>query len=577
MRHLCCSLSLICLLILTACSRSNPTEPADFIFTGGDIFTADPNVSAASAVAVRDARIVYVGNSEGAELFLGESTRQILIGDGLLIPGLMDSHTHVFMGSFTDVGVNLSHADTLKKLQIALERIRDDHPGDGPVYARGWQNHLFPKTGPEAQILDTIFGDRVVILQSVDGHSTWFSSRALSEGGVDAAFPDPEPGVSFFERDPLTNRPLGTAREKAGNHISEAFIPGDKSAFESRFRDWLPRAAAAGLTGVYDAWAGAPSEEAAYQIWHDLDQQGELSLRIFGSVRELDDATVIAERFKGYTATYSGTMVRPEAVKMAADGVPEGHTAYLLTPYVDSSNEDFGKPMMSKAQMSENIEIYFSQNIPVHIHAIGGAAVRQSLDAIEAARVATGNQSVRATIAHMDFVHPDDIDRFASLNVTAQTSIQWAARDPSYFNIGSFVGMNKVENAYPVRSIMDAGVNQSFGADWPASAYLSTYKPLELIEAAFTRRLPGEAAMPARNPEQSVSITDAIVAMTMATARQIGEENELGSISEGKLADLVLLDRNILDVEAASIHRTPVRLTMVNGNIIHEMESERQQ
>jgi len=131
--------------------------------------------------------------------------------------------------------------------------------------------------------------------------------------------------------------------------------------------------------------------------------------------------------------------------------------------------------------------------------------------------------------------------------------------------------MPKVENAYPVRSIMDAGVNQSFGADWPASAYLSTYKPLELIEAAFTRRLPGDTAMPARNPEQSVSVTDAIVAMTMATARQVGEENELGSISKGKLADLVLLDRNILNIEAASIHQTPVRMTMVNGEIVHEL------
>jgi len=564
-------LSLTTLLGLSACSSSNDVEPADLIFTGGEIFTADPTIAKASAVAVRDDRIVYVGNLAGAVAFEGEQTHRVDIGDGLLIPGLMDSHTHVFMGSFTDVGVNLSHADTLEKLQTALEAIRDAHPGDGPVYARGWQNHLFSKTGPEAHILDTIFGDRVVILQSVDGHSTWFSSRALSEGGVDASFPDPEPGVSFFERDPLTNHPLGTAREKAGSHISKVFIPGDRTAFEERLKDWLPRAAAAGLTGVYDAWAGAPSEEEAYQIWRELDQQGELSLRIFGSVRELDDAEAIVERFVDYSANYSSTMVRPEAVKMAADGVPEGHTAFLLTPYVDSTNENFGKPMMSKAQMSANIETYFSQNIPVHIHAIGGAAVRQSLDAIQAARMATGNQTVRATIAHMDFVHPDDIKRFASLNVTAQTSIQWAARDPSYFNIGSFVGMDKVENAYPVRSIMNAGVNQSFGADWPASAYLSTFKPLELIEAAHTRRLPGEKMMPARNAEQSVGVAEAIVAMTMATARQVGEEDNLGSISEGKLADLVLLDRNILEIEAATIHQTPVRMTVVNGKIVHKL------
>jgi predicted amidohydrolase YtcJ len=170
----------------------------------------------------------------------------------------------------------------------------------------------------------------------------------------------------------------------------------------------------------------------------------------------------------------------------------------------------------------------------------------------------------------MDFVHPDDIERFAALNVTAQTSIQWAARDPSYFNIGSFVGMEKVENAYPVRSIMDAGVNQSFGADWPASAYLSTYKPLELIESAITRRLPGEPEMPPRNLDQSVSLAEAIIAMTRNTAIQVGELDSLGSITEGKLADLVLLQKDLFDIPAETISATNVAMTVVNGEIVHE-------
>ena len=177
---------------------------------------------------------------------------------------------------------------------------------------------------------------------------------------------------------------------------------------------------------------------------------------------------------------------------------------------------------------------------------------------------------MRATIAHMDFVHPDDIPRFKALNVTAQTSIQWAARDPSYFNIGSFVGMDKVENAYPVRSIMDAGANQSFGADWPASAYLSTYKPLELLEAAVTRRLPGEPDMPPRNPHQSVSLAEAIIAMTRNTAIQVGELESLGSITEGKLADLVLLEKNLFDIPPETINATSVAMTVVNGRIVHE-------
>ena len=495
---------------------------------------------------------------------------KIDIGDGLLTSGLMDSHTHVFNGSFSDVGVNLSLADSREELQVALEAIRDANPGTGPIYARGWQNHLFPKTGPTAQQLDDIFGDRIVILGSVDGHSRWFSSRALREGGVDANYPDPHPGVSFFERDSLTNEPLGTGREKAGEHITATFIPGDKSAYQERFVRWLPRAAAAGLTGVYDAWAAAPSEQEAYEIWHSISESGELSLRIFGSVRETDSADLIANRFKKFEQNFSSEMVRPEAIKLAVDGVPEGHTAFLLTPYVDSTNEDFGQPMISKENLTANVTTYFSRDIPIHIHAIGGAAVRMSLDAIESARATTGNESVRATIAHMDFVHPDDIPRFKALNVTAQTSIQWAARDPSYFNIGSFVGMDKVENAYPVRSIMDAGANQSFGADWPASAYLSTYKPLELIEAAVTRRLPGEPNMPARNPEQSVSLAEAIIAMTRNTAIQVGELESLGSITEGKLADLVLLEKNLFNISVETINNTPVAVTVVNGRIVHE-------
>ena len=332
MRIMLVTLTLIATTMLAGCNSEPPVEPADLIFAGGAIFTSDPEQPNASAVAVRGERIIYVGDEAGIKSFIGPETRKIDIGDGLLISGLMDSHTHVFTGSFSDVGVNLSLADTREKLQVALEAIRDANPGTGPVYARGWQNHLFPKTGPTAQQLDEIFGDRIVILSSVDGHSRWFSSRALREGGVDANYPDPHPGVSFFERDPLTNEPLGTGREKAGAHITATFIPGDKSAYQERFVRWLPRAAAAGLTGVYDAWAAAPSEQEAYEIWHSISESGELSLRIFGSVRETDSADLIANRFKKFEQNFSSEMVRPEAIKLAVDGVPEGHTAFLLTP-----------------------------------------------------------------------------------------------------------------------------------------------------------------------------------------------------------------------------------------------------
>ena len=573
MRRLASGWLIGCMTLLAACSSEPETAPADWVLEGGKVFTAEPSRPWAEAVAILGETIVYVGDAAGAEQFKGEATEVIDIGNGLLLPGLIDSHTHIFNGSYADVGVNLSLADTPEKLANALVAIRDENPGSGPVYARGWQNHLFPAEGPLASQLDEVFGDRIVIMGSVDGHSTWFSSRALREAGVDAAFEDPQPGVSFFERDPLTNQPLGTAREGAGGFIRAQFIPGDKAAYRDRLVAWLPRAAAAGLTSVYDATASAPTEEDAYQILKALDEEGALSLRVFGSVFQSDAPGVIADRFRDYQARFSSDRSRPEAVKIVADGVPEGHTAYLLTPYVDTPDEDFGHPMVSKTDLTEQVTTYFAADIPVHVHAIGGAAVRMTLDAIADARRITSNETVRATIAHMDFVSDEDVPRFAALNVTAQTSIQWAARDPSYFNIGNFVGMNKVEQAYPIRSLMDAGANQSFGADWPASAYLSTYKPLELLEAAVTRKLPGEDSMPPRNEAQSVSLAEAIIAMTRNSAIQIGEFERLGSIAEGKKADLVLMEKDLFEQSPNDIHQTPVAMTMVGGEVVHRLVS----
>ncbi|MGA0170490.1 MAG: amidohydrolase family protein, partial [Pseudomonadales bacterium] len=155
--------------VVTGCDQSEREPAADWVFEGGKVFTAEPDAPWAEAVAVKGGQIVYVGSSDGVQDLIGAETQVVDVGPGLLIPGLMDSHTHIFNGSFADVGVNLSLADTAEKLAAALETIRDDNPGTAPVYARGWQNHLFPAHGPLASQLDEVFGDRIVILGSVDG------------------------------------------------------------------------------------------------------------------------------------------------------------------------------------------------------------------------------------------------------------------------------------------------------------------------------------------------------------------------------------------------------------------------
>ncbi|MFQ5983248.1 MAG: amidohydrolase, partial [Woeseiaceae bacterium] len=510
-------------IVLSACMSQEPVESADFLFHSGAIYSVTGDATWAEAVAVTGNRVSYVGSKAGAEDLIGPDTRVIDLDGKMLMPGFIDSHMHIFGGSFSAQRINLSLADTTEKLSEALQVLHDENPGDGAVYARGWQNHLFPPEGPRKEMLDAVFGDRAVVLESVDGHSTWFSSKAFEIAGVDADTEDPEPGVSFFERDATTGELLGTAREAAGGIVSRKVLSFDRLSYKRALERWLPDAAAAGLTAVFDAGASAPTEEDAYQTLAELEQSGNLTLRVFGSVTYQFGDDEPASRFLTLRSRFTGNYYRPHAIKLYADGVPEGHTAYMLTPYLDRP-ETNGAPRIPAVRMTDLITSAFEQDVPVHVHAIGDRAIRMTLDAIELARGATGKHDVAAAIAHMDFVQPDDIPRFDELGVVAQTSIQWAAQDPSYANIGAFVGMQRMHDAYPVKSLIEAGAVQTFGADWPAAAYFSTYRPLDLLEVAVTRQLPGEIEMPVRNPDERLELSDAIAGMTIRAAMQLEAE-----------------------------------------------------
>ncbi len=571
------SLAFAAMVLLAACGPSEPDAliPADLVIINAVIHTMDgagnPETggTVAEALCSIGGEITFVGSQASAEACIHDQVEVIDADGRLVLPGLIDSHMHIFGGSISEERVNLSLADTTDKLVAALEQIRDDNPGDGVIYSRGWQNHLFPADGPRSALLDEIFGDRPVIIGSVDGHSTWFSSAALAAGGASAATPDPEPGVSFFERDPETGALLGTAREGAGSFITAALIERNPEDYDAALRRWLPRAAASGLTGAFDAGMGAPTEEQAYETLARLQDSGELTLRVFTSASWRGAGDDPAARLADYRARYSGDYLRPRAIKLFADGVPEAHTAFLSDDYADDPGNR-GLPILDDDELARLVDAAYAAGVDVHVHAIGGAAVTQVLDAFEATKDAPGATAARRTIAHMDFVEPADVPRFAELDTVAQTSIHWATRDPSFDSIAAYVGEDVMEAAYPVRSLIEAGAVQSFGTDWPAATYLSTFEPMTMIEVAVTRRLPGRTDLPARNPDEALSVAEAVFAMTRAPAYQLGASDELGSLEPGKAADFILLDQNIFEIAPATIHQTRSLLTVSGGRIVHD-------
>ena len=557
--------------IITAMLAASPALAADTVIINARIHTMAGKGATADGgrvvqgLCIANGRITQVGNTAQARACIRPGTRVIDAGGRLVLPGLIDSHMHALSGSLADTGIDFAAADTPEKLQAALAELKAASPGTGPIQARGWQNHLFGPQGPTAAALDAVFGDRIVLIESVDGHSSWYSTAALKAGGISAATPDPVPGSSFWERDAAGN-PTGTAREGADADMARRLFAPTMAAYAAAFRRWLPRALESGLTGLFDAGMGAPDEASAYRLLAGMEAAGQLPLRYFSSTANRGEGDDPVARLVRLKADYGSRLLRPTAVKLFADGVPEGHTAFLLANYKDKA--DFkGIAMMTDAHLDARITAAEKAGVPVHVHAIGGAAVRQVLDAVARARFA-GLTGQRHAIAHMDLVDPADVPRFAKLNVVAQTSIQWATRDPSYDNIGRFVGADLMEGAYPVKSLIASGAVQSFGTDWPAAAYLSTWKPLTQIEVAVTRRLPGRRDLPARNAGEALSVAQAVRALTHGSAWQLGVERELGSLEVGKRADLVMLDRNIFRTDPFTIAGARSLMTMVDGRVV---------
>lgn len=559
--------------IIAALLAATPALAADTVILNARIHTMDGNGRPddggrmAQGLCIADGRITTVGGNAAARRCIRPGTRVIDAQGRLVLPGFIDSHMHALSGSLAETGIDFASADTPETLAAALQALKAANPGNGPIRARGWQNHLFGPKGPTSAELDAVFGNRIVMIDSVDGHSTWYSTAALKAGRVNAATTDPVPGSSFWERDAAGN-PTGTAREGADADVARKLFEPTPASYEAAFRRWLPRALESGLTGLFDAGMGAPDEASAYRILSGMEAAGQLPLRYFTSTPNRGEADDPVARLVSLKARFTGPMLRPTAVKLFADGVPEGHTAFLLDAYRDRPGEK-GIPMMTDAHLDARITAAERAGLPVHVHAIGGAAVRQVLDAVARARFA-GLTGQRHAIAHMDLVDAADVPRFAKLNVVAQTSIQWATRDPSYENIGRFVGSDLMEAAYPVKSLIAAGAVQSFGTDWPAASYLSTWKPLTQIEVAVTRRLPGRRNAPARNPGEALSVAQAVAGLTRASAYQLGVEDELGSIAPGKRADLVMLDRDIFRIDPFTIAQGQAVLVMVGGRVMRD-------
>ncbi|MGW2520386.1 amidohydrolase [Streptomyces sp. NPDC001617] len=544
------------------------SHTADLVLTGGPVHTVDPARSRATSVAVRDGRIAAVGHDEVRDL-IGPRTEVVDLAGKLLLPGFQDAHVHP-QGAGLELG--LCHlADTVDPAEY-LRRIRvyaDQHPDAEWITGGGWSLEAFPGGAPSAAALDAIVPDRPVFLPNRDHHGAWVNSRALEQAGIDATTPDPADGR--IERDADGN-PTGMLQEGAVNLVGRLVpqpTPEQQLTALLRAQTVLhSHGVTAWQDAIIGAYANMTDPAPTYQAALD---RGLLTARVVGALWW--DRSRGAEQIPELVARreeLSRHRFHAGTVKIMQDGIAENHTAAMLDPYLTGCGCASGNSGISFVE-PDDLKKYVTEldalDFQVHFHALGDRAVREALDAVESARTANGWRDTRHHLAHLQVVHPYDIARFRALGASANLQMLWAAHEPQMDELTlPFLGAERGARQYPFGDLLRAGATLAAGSDWP----VSSPDPLQAIHVAVNRIAPDAPEnTPQFLPEQRLDLGTAITAYTAGSAHVNHLDDITGSITVGKSADLVVLDRDPFTGPPGDIAATHVLETFVEGRRVY--------
>jgi hypothetical protein len=544
---------------------------ADLILVNGAIHTMDRAKPRAEALALAGNRVLAVGSSDDMRDLKAPGCRTADLGGRTVVPGLTDAHLH-----FLAYGISLREIDLagVATLDEALARVAargaETPPGHW-LRGRGWDHTLWGGSGlragdfPTRHDLDRVAPDHPVFLPRKCGHAGWANSRALALAGITADTPDPYGGS--IDRDPRTGQPTGILKELAMDLVFRLFREPTLEEATAAIRAALPRAHRAGLVGVH-TMEGAGS----FRAFQQLQASGELTMRVLMQIPEDNlDAAIQA----GLRSGFGNERLRIGGVKLFADGALGARTAHMLAPF-EGEPTNYGIPVATAEHLAEVVGKASRAGIASFVHAIGDAANRVVLDAVAEARKEeavsvnasrTTHYALRHRIEHAQITHPADVPRFAELGVIASMQPIHATQD---MLAADALWGKRSAHAYAWRSLLDAGAVVAFGSDSP----VEDLNVMKGIHAAVTRRRPDGTPGPAGwYGEQRVSVEEAVYAYTAACAYASGEEAIKGSLTPGKLADLVVLSQDIFAIDPMAIQETEVVGTMVDGTWVYGQDA----
>ena len=560
--------TLFCLL---ACSQTESVPmqaTASIVFHTGKVYTVNERQPWATAIAIKNERIVYVGDDEGALELIGPDTRVVNLAGKMLLPGFQDAHVHPIEAGMSYLGCSLHGATSIEEYLKVLETCDSRFPESTFVDGGGWTMDLFPNGLPDKKLIDSVIPARPVILKSATGHQLWVNSAALELAGIDSESVDPPRGR--IDRYPRSNVPSGSLQENSAmNLVLDARPPYSEEQMVAALQFGQFYLNQYGVTSIQDALLKLDGNEAYVggPTYMALEESGNLTLKVAGAIVWNTDLGVEQiSRILEARERFSSRRLKARSVKIWLDGVLEVHTATLLEPYSDKEDGTKGELLIPPKMLREVITKLDALDFQIHFHAIGDAAIRASLDAIEEARSINGEKDNRHHISHIQLFNPADIPRFAELGVAANFQPYWAWADKFITELTiPKLGEERSQWLYPIKSLLDSGALVVFGSDW----FVSSGNPLLGIETAITRRDPLTNESAPFLDHQRIGLSAALKAYTLNSAYINFIEHETGSIEVGKQADLTVLDKNLFDLKSSEISEASVLLTLIDGERVY--------
>lgn len=565
--RLCLFIAALSLIGCTPKSTAPEYTGATVAFINGAVYTADTEMPWAEAVVVDGANIVYVGDNAGAADFIGASTRKIDLGGRMLLPGFHDTHAHPEPGGMNlTVRCNVSGIHVLELIQSKLTECATTLPSGAWLEGSGWSTGSFPNANPMKEWLDAIPGEHPIYLDDEGGHSAWANSLAFEKAGIDADTPDPHAGIIMRDKD---GNPTGTLREHAMSLVSDLLPKASTEVRLNALRAAMAHANSFGVTAMVDAMVVPEMDE----LYRTLEANDELTVR-FNLAYYLEpdwdgnlDELVARQK-------HDNEMLTGMQVKLWMDGVLEAQTAAVKTPYVGQP-DNYGILSYSDEFVSHWIPKLEAAGFQMHLHTLGDAAVAQALGGLEMSRDINHAPNNRPYFVHNYLIDTADYPRLAAAGATLNFTMLWDQMDPVMLEATlPYVTEEQFENIMPMGIADQRELIVTGGSDWP----VTQISPLASIEVAVTGlSVPYHLGMPTEKDQpqmvgERVSLETMIAAYTINAAYASRQEDIIGSVTVGKRADLIVLENNLFEIPASDINETAVLMTLVNGNIVYEVE-----